>query len=204
MAGLGLKNFASGDILTAAQVDGYLMQQAIPVFASTAARDSAYTAQSVTPAAGMFCVTTDTDTVWYHTGSAWEEFSSPPTSYTPTWNNFTVGSSTVAASYAWRPGRVLHIWGQVSLAADASFSGNLQQVIPLSETATAQGASGASLLFDQGTTNYLGQVHVVPSATAIDFFHTESGSNNGLVNGTAPFTWTTNDVFTWDIQIATA
>ena len=39
--GSGFKDFAAGDILTAADVDGYLMRQTAMTFADAAARDSA-------------------------------------------------------------------------------------------------------------------------------------------------------------------
>ena len=40
-APLGWKDFASGDVLTAADMDGYVMAQIIAVFADSSARDSA-------------------------------------------------------------------------------------------------------------------------------------------------------------------
>ena len=199
MAGQGIKNFTA-EVHTSANVDGYLMQQTIPVFASTSARDSEFTSASVTPASGMFCTTTDTGSVFRHDGTSWVTYSSPPIDYVPTWNNFTVGSATVVAAYAWLPGKVLHVWGQCTLAGDSSVTGDIQQIIPLSQTATAKGATGTSLQNDAGTQIYLGIVHVSPSQTAMDFHHSETG-NGGVTNATAPFTWTTSDVFTWDIQI---
>lgn len=65
-AGQGFKTFANGDILTAADVNGYLMQN-VWVFASTAARDAAVTA----PQQGNMAYTKDTDTIWKYTGSTW-------------------------------------------------------------------------------------------------------------------------------------
>ena len=65
-AGLGFKDFATGEVLTAADVDGYLMQ-GIWVFASNAARDAAVTA----PAEGNFAFTKDTNSLWYYDGAAW-------------------------------------------------------------------------------------------------------------------------------------
>jgi hypothetical protein len=65
-AGLGFKDFVTGEVLTAADVDGYLMQ-GIWVFASTAARDAAVTA----PAEGNFAFTKDTNGLWYYDGAAW-------------------------------------------------------------------------------------------------------------------------------------
>ena len=65
-AGLGFKDFTTGEVLTAADVDGYLMQ-GIWVFATTTARDAAVTA----PAEGNFAFTKDTNSLWYYDGAAW-------------------------------------------------------------------------------------------------------------------------------------
>lgn len=73
MAGAGAKLFVSGDVLTAAQVNTYLMDQTIMTFASTSARDAAFGgAGEPTLAEGMYAYTSDTNTLWYYTGSAWE------------------------------------------------------------------------------------------------------------------------------------
>jgi len=65
-AGLGFKTFTSGEVLTAADTNGYLMQ-GILVFATEAARNSAITS----PQEGQFAFTKDTNSLWYYTGSAW-------------------------------------------------------------------------------------------------------------------------------------
>ena len=65
-AGLGFKTFTVGEVLTAGDTNGYLMQ-GILVFATTAARDSAITS----PQEGQFCFTKDTNTTFFYTGSAW-------------------------------------------------------------------------------------------------------------------------------------
>jgi hypothetical protein len=65
-AGLGFKTFSTGDVLSATDVNGYLMQ-GILVFASAAARDAAITA----PAEGQFAYLKDTNVTTYYTGSAW-------------------------------------------------------------------------------------------------------------------------------------
>ena len=65
-AGLGFKTFTTGEVLTAANVNGYLMQ-GILVFASAAARDSAITS----PQEGQACYLKDTDAVQTYSGSAW-------------------------------------------------------------------------------------------------------------------------------------
>jgi hypothetical protein len=65
-AGLGFKTFTTGEVLTAADTNGYLMQ-GILVFASEAARNSAITS----PQEGQFAYTKDNNSLWYYTGSAW-------------------------------------------------------------------------------------------------------------------------------------
>ena len=65
-AGLGFKSFVSGDVLTAADTNGYLMQGVL-VFASASARDAAISS----PQEGQFAFTKDNDTLWYRSASAW-------------------------------------------------------------------------------------------------------------------------------------
>jgi hypothetical protein len=65
-AGLGFKDFVTGEVLTAADVDGYLMQ-GIWVFASAAARNAAVTS----PQEGNACYLKDTDQLLTYSGSAW-------------------------------------------------------------------------------------------------------------------------------------
>lgn len=65
-AGLGFTTFATGDVLTAANVNGYLMQ-GVWVFADATARDAAVTS----PQEGNMCYLKSTDAVQYYSGSAW-------------------------------------------------------------------------------------------------------------------------------------
>ena len=65
-AGLGFKTFTVGEILTAGDTNGYLMQGVL-VFASSAARASAITS----PQEGQYSYLKDTDALEYYSGSAW-------------------------------------------------------------------------------------------------------------------------------------
>ena len=65
-AGLGFKDFTTGEVLTAADVDGYLMQ-GIWVFANSTARDAAVTS----PQEGNSCYLKDTDVIQVYSGSSW-------------------------------------------------------------------------------------------------------------------------------------
>ena len=65
-AGLGFKDFTTGEVLTAADVDGYLMQ-GVWVFASAAARTSAV----ASPQEGNMSFLKDTNSLEYYDGAAW-------------------------------------------------------------------------------------------------------------------------------------
>ena len=65
-AGLGFKDFVTGEVLTAADVDGYLMQ-GVWVFASAAARSAAVTS----PQEGNYSFLKDTNSTEYYDGAAW-------------------------------------------------------------------------------------------------------------------------------------
>jgi hypothetical protein len=65
-AGSGFKTFATGDVLTAADTNGYLMQ-GVWVFADAAARTAAVTS----PEEGNMSYLKDTNSTEYYSGSAW-------------------------------------------------------------------------------------------------------------------------------------
>jgi hypothetical protein len=62
MAGLGYKTFAAGEILTAANLQGYATDQSVMVFASSAARTTALAA----PSQGMVSFLNDSGTTWQY------------------------------------------------------------------------------------------------------------------------------------------
>ena len=66
MAGLGRKVFSAGEVLTAANVNGYLMDQAVMVFDDATARSSAIG----TPTAGMVSYLVDIAQVQAYGGTA--------------------------------------------------------------------------------------------------------------------------------------
>ena len=69
MAGLGRKVFTAGEVLTAANVQDYLQDQAVMVFAGTAARGSAIG----TATEGMVTYLADSNAITVYDGSAWQQ-----------------------------------------------------------------------------------------------------------------------------------
>jgi hypothetical protein len=69
LAGAGFKVFQDGNVLLASEVNTFMMEQQIMVFASAAARDAAITS----PSEGMFAFLKDTDKLTVYTTS-WGDF----------------------------------------------------------------------------------------------------------------------------------
>lgn len=75
--GSGFTTFTAGNVLTASEVNNYLMEQSVMVFATTGARDSAI----ITPEAGMTAYINSGDSsegLYSYTGTTWNKG--------PSWN----------------------------------------------------------------------------------------------------------------------
>jgi len=95
-AGLGFKTFTTGEVLTAADTNGYLMQGVL-VFASAAARDAAITS----PQEGQFAYLKDTNVTTYYTGAAWANLDT-----TGMTNPMTTTGDTIYSSSGSTPARL--------------------------------------------------------------------------------------------------
>lgn len=138
-AGLGFKDFQTGEVLTAADVDGYLMQ-GVWVFASAAARDAAVTS----PQEGNFAYLKDTNVTTYYTGSAWANLDT-----TGMTNPMTTTGDTIYSSSGSTPARL----GIGSTGDVLTVSGGLP-------VWSAPAASGGMTLIQEQTAS---------SSSAIDF-----------------------------------
>jgi hypothetical protein len=105
--GSGYRTFVSGEILTAANLQGYLADQAVMVFADATARDAAVTS----PADGMICYLEDTGYYQAYESS--------------TWNNLITSSGAVAlaaSATALATGRTISLTGDAT-GTSGSFDG---------------------------------------------------------------------------------
>ena len=119
-AGLGFKTFETGDVLTAGDTNGYLMQGVL-VFASAAARDAAITS----PQEGQFAFLKDTNQTMYYTGSAWTNLDTTGMTNPMTTTGDTIYSSsgsTPARLGIGSTGQVLTVAGGVPTWATSSSS----------------------------------------------------------------------------------
>ena len=223
-AGLGFKDFVTGEVLTAADVDGYLMQ-GVWVFASAAARDAAVTS----PQEGNFAYLKDTNVTTYYTGSAWANLDTTGMTNPMTTTGDTIYSSsgsTPARLAIGSTGNVLTVAGGVPtwaapaasssgltlIAAPTSFSAvtsqslnnvftstylNYKILITLTSTSAS---SGIQLRFrasgsDNTTSNYNGALVRYRSSSATITDYAQYVSSDYVALGESGFTASPNSAF---------
>jgi hypothetical protein len=176
-AGLGFKNFTSGEVLTAADVNGYLMQ-GILVFASATARDAAIT----TPQEGQFAFLKDTNVTTYYTGSAWANVDTTGMS-----NPMTTTGDTIYSSSGSTPARLgIGTAGQVltvnSGATAPEWASPAAGGMTLLSTTTLSGASVTISSIDQTYTNLQIFIYGVTNASGNGTFRCAPNANTGITN----------------------
>jgi hypothetical protein len=70
MAGAGFKTFVNGDVLTASEVQNFMMAQQFMVFANDDERDTTI----LNPTEGMFAFSRNTDFLSFYNGTTWRRF----------------------------------------------------------------------------------------------------------------------------------
>lgn len=134
MAGAGKKIFVQGNVLNASEVNTYLMDQAVMVFADATARDTAL--PNGTRAEGMTCYLKDVDTIYVYTGSAWVAIAAATgslgawTGYTPSLTNMTLGNGTSSCTYI-QIGKTVHVRGRLAWGSTTSVAGQISLSLPV-------------------------------------------------------------------------
>jgi hypothetical protein len=189
----GKKTFVAGEVLLAQDVNDFLMDQSVMVFASDAARSSAIP----TPTEGMFAVTTNNDQLDYYDGSAWITAIriTSWTNYTPTFTNFTLGNGTINFTYA-QIGKTVHVRGSITLGSTSSLTGSIIFSLPFEQATTLNAPIiGNCRLGDANGNTFAGLVLSQGASTA-NCVTTNVASTYPTITSTSatvPFTWTTSD-----------
>lgn len=184
MAGAGYKNFTSGDVLTASQVNTYLMDQAVMLFASAAARTTALPS----PAEGLTSYLTDSNRMEIFDGSVWRTVAQAISQQVLQVVSATTGASTSSSSTSYvdttltatitptsASSKVLVIVAQDCLKAAGNANTGID--LRLFRGATALHTS-INIAYTAGTgANYLGQVPIVhmdsPATTSATTYKTQ-------------------------------
>jgi hypothetical protein len=175
MAGAGYKLFATGDVLSASDVNLYLQQQTVMVFASAAART---TALASVLAEGMVTYLKDTDVVEIYTGAAWVSLDDPNAIQ----NSIVDAKGDIITATADNtPARLAVGANNTVLTADSSTATGLKWATPAGASSglTLIKKASFSAVADTGTTfdsvfsssydNYFAVYSVSSSTTAGDF-----------------------------------
>ena len=190
-AGLGFKTFATGDVLSAADVNGYLMQGVL-VFASAAARDAAITS----PQEGQFAYLKDTNVTTYYTGSAWANLDTTGMTNPMTTTGDTIYSSsgsTPARLAIGSTGNVLTVSGGVPTWAAPAGGGGMTLI----STATPSAATTVSFTSIPTTYKMLLVKFVARQSTTSDRFSVQvNGQTGSIYNWTAATITGTNTTVT--------
>lgn len=206
-AGLGFKDFQAGAVLTAADVNGYLMQ-GILVFATTAARDAAITS----PQEGQFAYITADDTVYYYTGSAWAVSAmdnTAYTAYTPTFRagSWTAGNGTFRTRYK-TIGKFVHFYGSFEFGSTSAVgTGTFAIILPVNAVTTVNPEvyQIANWRDTSATMDVFGYSRI-QSATEMFCYYAESSAIPATVysdvwttTSAPPFTFATGDFVSWNM-----
>lgn len=80
MAGAGAYLWEAGEVVTAANLNQYIQDQVVAVYADATARDAAYGGTGEpTLSEGMLCFLKNSDTLQYYSGSSWVNLIVPVT-----------------------------------------------------------------------------------------------------------------------------
>lgn len=163
----GFKVFAVGEVLTAADVNDYLMEQSISIFADSTARD----AQITSPIEGQFCYLADSDVLQY---------------YTTSWQNTSLTAditSVVAGTNISGGGTSGDVTLNLSIDSEVAFANQTASAIVLkdyAETDVAVTSSSGVVSIDLANGN-TGSITLTENITDIDF-------TNVPTNGVSTFT----------------
>ena len=170
-AGLGFKTFTTGEVLTSADTNGYLMQGVL-VFASAAARDASITS----PQEGQFAYLKDTNVTTYYTGSAWANLDT-----TGMTNPMTTTGDIIYSSSGSTPARLgIGTTGQVVTVASGipSWATPSSGSMTLLSTTTLSTASVTIGSIDQTYVNLVVVVSGVTNATGASDMYLEPNASN--------------------------
>jgi len=142
----GFKVFSTGEVLTAADVNDYLMEQSIGIFANSTARD----AQITSPIEGQFCYLADSNVLMLYNGG---------------WANF-IGDGDITGVTAGTNLNGGGASGAVTLNLDTTISGVTLTDYAETDVAVTSSSGVVAINMNNGNT---GSITLTENITDIDF-----------------------------------
>ncbi len=186
---LGFKTFATGDVLTAADTNGYLMQ-GVWVFANATARDAAVTS----PQEGNTCYLKDTDVIQVYSGSAWVQKSSSGASSGMTLVK-RASFSAVASTTTTFDGVFTSTYDNYVIVAEKIYGSIVNANLQFQWRVGAATQSGAQFYGSYFGYSYGGTLTTTATSAGTSFNMSQVGNTSGETTG---FNITTNKVVTSD------
>lgn len=193
----GYKTWAAGDVLTASDLNGYLRDQSIPIFADTTTRDSSISS----PVEGQFAYVT-ADDCYYVYNSGWIPYDNVWKSWTPTWSGVTKGTGPTETYAYIRIGKFVIAHGSLTLGTSGALTGSVTVTLPVASATTAiSTAAGQAFFVDaSASATFSGVVEVTTNSTTATIRASDSSTtylSRTNLSSTIPFTggaaWTVSD-----------
>jgi hypothetical protein len=182
----GTKTWADGDVLTAADLNGYVRDQWITVCTSGT--------RPTTTQEGRTIYETDTDRHYVWDGAAWVNLAqtNAPFTYTPTLtassSNPTLGAGSTISGQHWIVGKLCTVQVAIGTGAAgfAGGSGAWRVSIPVTAAAGSFTAFGSGRIVDTGVNVYALVPYISPGTAYMEFLTTVSPA--GQMTNSSPFT----------------
>jgi hypothetical protein len=176
--GSGFKTFNSGEILTAADVQNYLQDQAVMVFATATARDAAVTS----PEDGMVCYLEDTKFLQVYEDAAWNNLIDssgvPASGAQKQIVTFTASGTFTKASYPWATN------AKITVVGGGGAGGGSEDVGVSGESAGSGGGAGGTAVVQVTTASLAASETVTIGAGGTGVVEANGGNGGTTSFGT--------------------
>lgn len=195
---MAYKTFVAGTEGLASDINTYLMNQTVMVFADATARDAALTA----PTEGMVVYQTSNDHFLIYSGTEWVKFDIAWNAWTPTLTNLTQGTGAVTQAYYARIGKTVVAQVYVTLGTGPTVGGQFGISLPVNAASANRSLSiGTCFMRDSvGARSYSGTVFATTTEAKMQAFNS-AGTYAYQVSQAAavPHAWTSGDYFSFTI-----
>lgn len=174
---MGYKTFTSGSVLTASDVNSYLMNQAVVTATSTTRPSS--------PPEGMVVYETDTDALVVYDGSTWVRLAAVASAAVQTWTPAVTqsGSVTVTVTEARyvRTGAVVEAWCQLAVTGSGSAGSSVTVTLPVTASGHTAGTPlGVGTITDASASDQWSVTVQQQTTTTVAFIADDSTGIGGF------------------------